>query len=148
MKALLKNNRTALILFLLIVVLVPFFTATAWTVGPVTDLTTQAELSSFDFSSGVGRVSRMLFSFYPGKLYTPEDFAANASIPSSDPNVSDRKTVSCATCRILLSLKEGTVYGINADSATYAQKLWVDGQLLSEEGQVSETREGFVPKKL
>ena len=148
MKTFVKNNRTALLLFLLILVLVPLFTATAWTVGPFTDVTAPAELTSFDFSSKAGRISRMLFSFYPGKLYTPEDFAENGSIPSADPDVSDRKTVSCATCRLLISLKEGTVYGINGDSATYAQKLWVDGKLRSEVGKVSETPEGFVPKTL
>ncbi|MCI1723341.1 MAG: sensor histidine kinase [Lachnospiraceae bacterium] len=148
MKAFYKNNRTALILFVFILVLVPLFTANAWTIGQYTDLTTQAELSSFDFSSGVGRVSRMLFSFYPGELYTPDDFAKNENIPSSDPNTPDRKTVACATCRITLHLKEGTVYAINADSATYAQKLWVDGKLLSSVGQVSKTADGFVPKTL
>jgi signal transduction histidine kinase len=38
------------------------------------------------------------------------------------------------------------VYGINGDSATYAQKIWVDGKLLSEVGTVSETADSFVPK--
>lgn len=147
MKTANAKNRTILLILLLILVLVPFFTATAWTVGHVTDLTTASELSSYDFSKGAGRISRMLFSFYPGRLYTPADFQSG-SLPSTDPHVADRKTVACATCRLVLHLKKGTVYGINADSATYAQKLWVDGQLLSDVGAVSETKTGFVPKTL
>jgi len=132
-------------LLLLIFTVVPLLSSTAWVVKDVQDVTTADELASFDFSSGLGRLQRKLFSFYPGRLYSPEELETGA-IPAGDPNAADRKTVSCATCRLVLHLKAGQVYGLNGDSATYAQKLWVDGKLLSEVGTVSETADGFVPK--
>ena len=132
-------------LLLLIFAFVPLLTSTAWVVKGVRDVTTADELAAFDFSAGVGRIRRVLFDFYPGKLYSPEELETGG-IPAADPNEADRKTVSCATCRLVLRLKAGQVYGLNGDSATYAQKLWVDGKLLSQVGTVSETADGFVPK--
>lgn len=133
------------LMLLLIFSVVPLLTSTAWVVKDVQNVSTAAELEAFDFSSQVGRIQRALFSFYPGKLYSPEELE-NGGILASDPKGADRKTVSCATCRLVLRLKAGQVYGINGDSATYAQKIWVDGKLLSQVGTVSETAEGFVPK--
>jgi signal transduction histidine kinase len=143
-----KKRRAALELaamLLLIFMLVPLLSSTAWVVKDVRDVTTADELAAFDFSADVGRIQRVLFDFYPGKLYSPEELE-RGDIPSSDPHAADRKTVSCATCRLVLHLKAGQVYGLNGDSATYAQKLWVDGKLLSQVGTVSETADGFVPK--
>ena len=142
-----KGKTHVFVLVIMILILVPLLTSTAWTIDKVTDLNTAEALASFDFSSGAGRIDRLLFDFYPKKLITPDDFKKN-TYKSSDPASKDRKTVSCATCRIALHLKKGEVYGINADSATYAQKLWVDGKLLSSVGSVSETAKGFVPKTL
>jgi len=133
----------ALLLFIFVVV--PFLTSTAWVVKSVQNVTTADELAAFDFSANIGRIQRVLFDFYPGKLYSPEELE-NGSILSSDPYEADRKTVSCATCRVVLHLKAGQVYGLNGDSATYAFKMWVNGKLLSQVGTVSETADGFVPK--
>ena len=133
------------LMMLLIFSVVPLLTSTAWVVKDVQNVSTAEELEAFDFSSQVGRIQRTLFSFYPGKLYSPEELE-NGGIRASDPMGADRKTVSCATCRLVLRLKAGQVYGINGDSATYAQKIWVDGKLLSQVGTVSETAESFVPK--
>ena len=143
-----EKRRSALglmLILLLIFVFVPLLTSTAWVVRNVQDVTTADELASADFSSGLIRIKRDLFSFYPGRLYSPEELES-ATIQASDPHAADRKTVSCATCRIVLHLKAGQVYGINGDSATYAQKIWVDGKVLSKVGTVSETADGFVPK--
>lgn len=132
-------------MLLLVFALAAALSSTAWVVRDVQDVATPGELAAFDFSTGVGRIQRVLFDFYPGKLYSPEELESG-DIRSSDPYAADRKTVSCATCRLVLHLKAGQVYGLNGDSATYAQKLWVDGKLLSRVGTVSETAEGFVPK--
>jgi len=143
-----EKRREALeltVMLLLIFAFVPLLTSTAWVVKDVQNVSTTEELAAFDFSAGVGRIQRTLFDFYPGKLYSPEELEGGGISPS-DPHAANRKTVSCATCRLVLHLKAGQVYGLNGDSATYAFKMWVDGKLLSQVGTVSETADGFVPK--
>jgi hypothetical protein len=98
------------------------------------------------FPPGIGRIQRTLCFLLSGKALFSRGAGKRRHTGRRTRNAADRKTVSCATCRLVLHLKAGQVYGINGDSATYAQKLWVDGKLLSEVGTVSETADGFVPK--
>jgi hypothetical protein len=133
------------VMLLLIFSVVPLLTSTAWVVKDVQDVSTADELAAFDFSSGRAEYSGPCSRFIPESSIRRRSWRMAASI-ASDPRAADRKTVSCATCRLVLRLKAGQVYGINGDSATYAQKLWVDGKLLSQVGTVSETADGFVPK--
>ena len=76
---------------------------------------------------------------YKGQLYESEDFAEG--IPKEgDPDAK------YATHRIVLSLKKGITYGITGQTATYAQKVYVNGELLSSVGVISTDEEKFVPK--
>lgn len=45
-----------------------------------------------------------------------------------------------------IDLEEGRVYGLYSENLTYAARVWVNGQLLIDQGHVSETAEDFVPK--
>ncbi len=44
-----------------------------------------------------------------------------------------------------ISLKPGTVYGITGNNLTYAVRVWVNGELLIEQGSVADNEEDFVP---
>ena len=46
----------------------------------------------------------------------------------------------------MLPLKKGITYGITGQTATYAQRVFVNGELLSSVGVVSTEEEEFVPK--
>lgn len=144
-----KKNWRALITFFVLLTTV-FVIFMSWGTIRVPMIDTREEQETFDFSAEMGHVSRNLFDCYPNALYTPEDFAAGVTgTPAytiDSENNGERKKLSYETERLLVNLPEGQVYTINADSATYAQKVWVDGQLLSEVGQVSDSPEGFVPK--
>ena len=45
-----------------------------------------------------------------------------------------------------IDLEEGAVYGLFSMNLTYAARVWVNGELLVDQGHVSETPENFVPK--
>ncbi len=44
-----------------------------------------------------------------------------------------------------ISLEPGTVYGITGDNLTYAVRIWVNGELLIEQGTVADNEKEFVP---
>lgn len=50
------------------------------------------------------------------------------------------------TYRIVLPLKAGITYGISGQTATYAQRVYVNGELLSAVGTVSDRADDFTPK--
>ena len=76
---------------------------------------------------------------YPGRLYDSADFAAGDVSPG-DP------AAKYQTCRITLALTPGVTYGLTGQTATYAQRVYVDGVLLDETGTVSGDATAFVPR--
>jgi len=113
-------------------------------------LKTKDDLTSFDFTKGVGKINRNLFEFYPEKLYSPEDFAAGKTgepaFTVDSENNKERQLCPYGTYRLVLSLPEGVTFAMGSDSATYAQKVWVNGTLVSEFGKVSSRKEDFIPR--
>ena len=146
-----QNGRrwTALMIFFA-VLLASFFGISALTSVSVPELTTQSEINSFDFTKNVGMLDRDLFAFYPDHLYTPSDFAAKKTVtPEFTLNSNDndkRQYYRYGTYRLTIKLPAGHVYAMSADSATYSQKVWVNGKLLSTVGKVSSSKKGFVPR--
>lgn len=67
---------------------------------------------------------------YPGRLYDSEDFLAGNTVPGDE-------EAKFETCRLLLRLKPGITYGILGQTATYAQWVYVNGELLPQVGRVS-----------
>ena len=100
---------------------------------------TPEDVENIDFSTEIALLHNNAYDWYGGKLYTPEDFAAGVPVPEK----SDSRY---GTNRLVLRLPTGKIYGISGTSASYAQKVWVNGVLLSEVGRVSDTPEGFFPK--
>ena len=89
------------------------------------------ELDGFNYTVGIARIEADCFEWYPSALYTPEDFDSGVAQSPEDIN---RQSGQHGTYRLVLDLPAGQVFGLSAYSATYAQKLWVDGALLSQEG--------------
>lgn len=102
-----------------------------------------AGLSGFDFSSGIAYIGTDCFDCYPGALYTPGDFAAGHVAKVSQANDGSAGYV---TYRLVLNLEEGTVYGLSGYSATYAQTLWIDGEIYSSVGTPGDSLENMTPK--
>ena len=122
---------------------------------PFTSLSTADDLSAFDFTSGIGKVDRGRFDFWSNALYTPDDFASGVAGEPDLPALNDgtsneaaRQECRYGTYRLVLNLPAGHTYAFSSDSATYAQKVWVNGELVSEVGTVSDDAEGFVPHTL
>jgi len=132
------------------VLLISFFSISALTVSHIPKLSTMSEAEAFDFTENVGIINRNLFDFYPDQLYTPADFAAGRTVkPEYTPESKDnyrRQYYRYGTYRLTLDLPAGYVYAISSDSATYSQKVWVNGKLLSTVGNVSSSSEDFVPR--
>jgi signal transduction histidine kinase len=101
------------------------------TSSPISEVGSTGELATFDFDSSIARVEASAFEWYPDALYTPEDFATGIS---EAPQPIDRRTEQYGTYRLVVHLPVGQVYGLSAYSATYAQELWINGELLSQVG--------------
>ncbi len=50
------------------------------------------------------------------------------------------------TNRMILKLVPGETYGLYTEQLTYASKLWIDGVLCAQLGEVSDSPDGFVPR--
>jgi signal transduction histidine kinase len=126
-------------------VLLGVFFIAAWLLyRPVPLLDTAAAVSAFDFSAQPASLSRDLFSFYPNQLYTPQDFASGNTETPVEVSRAEREKTPYATYRLTVTLLKGQIFAVSADSATYAQKVWVGSQLISEVGTVSSDAAGFV----
>ncbi|MGL5174247.1 MAG: hypothetical protein ACRC75_10365, partial [Olsenella sp.] len=141
------------IIALPLVLLATFLVLNSLLFVPTTTLRTREALESFDFSSGIGSIDRDLTDFWSGELYTPDDFASGSvgepDYPASeDATTHDESRQECrfGTYRIVLDLPAGQTFAISSDSATYAQRMWVNGELVSEVGTVSDSADGFVPR--
>ena len=77
--------------------------------------------------------------YYPGKLYTQEEFV-KGDLQAGDPDAH------YGTRRAVVRLEPGKAYGLTGMTTTYAQRVYVDGVLLSETGKVSDNAEDFVPR--
>ena len=145
-----NDRRWSALLIFFAVLLISFFGISALTVNKVPLLSTQSGINQFDFTKNVGMIDRNLFDFYPNVLYAPSDFTSHKTsepkYTSGSEDNDKRQYYRYGTYRLKVDLPKGHVYAMNADSATYAQKVWVDGRLLSAVGKVSSSKSGFVPR--
>ena len=100
---------------------------------------TQEELARIDLARDCVCLSPANAQVYPGRLYDSADFARGTAT-AGDPDAKYE------TCRVVLALKPGVTYGIAGNTATYAQRVYVNGALLNETGTVSDAAADFVPK--
>ena len=115
--------------YLLIVATMPKYTAPS----------TPEALAAADLSTEYVCLAPSNAEVYPGKLYTSADFASG----TPEPGDADAKF---ETCRVVLPLTPGVTYGITGQTATYAQRVYVNGELLHEIGRVSDRAADFTPE--
>lgn len=116
-----------------------FYLIAAATMPKYTTPSTPQELAEADLSKKFVCLAPSNAEVYPGRLYTSRDFV-NGEPEAGDPDAKYE------TCRIVLPLTAGVTYGITGQTATYAQRVYVNGELLHEIGNVRDSAAGFTPK--
>lgn len=88
------------------------------------------------------------FITFDNALYGPDELPdLSVSSAGEDPAYwSDHAFSRVRTSVLDIDLTEGEVYGLFSQNMTYAARVWVNGELLMDQGHVSETPEDFVPK--
>lgn len=102
------------------------------------------DIRQLDVANGVYEVSGQ-WEFYPGALYGPEDFAAGAVGEMAGPEASPSGWA-CGTHRLRILARPDQYYALCGFSLDYATRVYVNGTLAAEYGQVAETAEAFVPR--
>ncbi len=97
------------------------------------------EIKQADLSATLVPLGSILCDWYPEKLCQPEDFRTGHLTPSE-------KDAMYGTYRMLLPIPAGHTYGITGLTCSYAQRVYVNGVLLSEVGKVSDNPADFVPR--
>ncbi len=98
-----------------------------------------AEIKQTDLSEESVLLSKQIADWYPGQLCEPEDFLNTSSMETD----SEAKY---GTYRIVLNIPAHKNYGITGFTSDYAQRVYVNGELLSQVGEVSVDSEQFMPK--
>jgi len=107
---------------------------------------------SWQMSTETGEeISELQFVTYDNVLYSPEELKTlteeqrNAGHVGWDYSYYDKEFSRVRTNYLVLHLEPGETYGLYTEQATYAARIWVDGNLLAEKGTVSDSPEGFMP---
>jgi signal transduction histidine kinase len=120
------------------------------------------DLSEWSFEeNGPIRITGNVWEFYWDRLYTPNDFLLNAPLeepvlvtggePWNGTVVNGEKIPEdgFATYRtVLLHSKPGELYGFYIKNQDSAYRLWINGELLAENGIVAETKEDYRAQRL
>lgn len=102
------------------------------------------DIRNIDISSGVFNVANN-WDFYPGKLYTSEDFVSGAVSEKSKDNVSTSE-FSYGTHRLRILAQPNQYYSICSFSLDYACRVFVNGSQVAVFGKVADNKNDFVPK--
>lgn len=132
-----KTGRTVIAALIFFAVITSFFYLLV--VGVRSDYSpnmTMEKIEQSDLSSVLVPLGSSLCDWYPAQLYYPEDFE------KTEPESGEGKAM-YGTYRMLLPLPAGRTYGITGLSCSYAQRVYVNGVLLSEVGQVADNAEDF-----
>lgn len=102
------------------------------------------DLSVVDLSETLVQIEPLDWAYYPGILYTPEDFAmGHTKVPVYGDNTS---TEEFGTYALTVQLPQGQLYAISGHSPNLSMRLFVNGQLLGEVGSPGSTRETTIPR--
>ena len=83
------------------------------------------------------------WDYYPGKLYTSEDFASgNIDETTADGAIADNQDF--GTYRLMISAKPNQYYTICGFSVDYGTNVFVNGSLVASYGKVSDNKEEYI----
>lgn len=134
-----RNAKTAFVCVLFIIIVSLFFyLLTAGTMPKYVDIMSAEEIAATDLSKECACIGTSSGEYYKGRLYTPADFVTG---DISQGNNDDKY----ATFRIVLPLDKGVTYGMSGESATYAQRVYINGVLVNEIGTVCDNARDFIP---
>ncbi len=97
-------------------------------------------------------LSELEFVTYDNVLYSPEELHQLTEKQKADGHVGwdydyyDTEFSRVRTNQMILKLVPGETYGLYTEQLTYAAKLWIDGKLMAQLGEVSDSPEGFIPR--
>lgn len=128
---------TASILFVIIVSAF-FYLLTSGTMPKYVDIMTADEIAGVNLYKECACIGTSSGEYYVGRLYTPEDFSGGDILQGSSED-------KYATFRIVLPLDKGVTYGISGETATYAQRVYINGEIVNETGAVCDNAQGFIP---
>ena len=134
-----RSAKTAFVCVLFIIIVSLFFyLLTAGTMPKYVDIMSAEEIAATDLSKECACIGTSSGEYYKGRLYTPADFVTG---DISQGNNDDKY----ATFRIVLPLDKGVTYGMSGESATYAQRVYINGVLVNEIGTVCDNARDFIP---
>lgn len=110
------------------------------------DVTSASDVAGLDLADGVWRFEDTAFEWYPDMFYTQEDFTNGRTGPPDVVSDAKKRSIHFDTYRLVLPVEKGKVYGISAYSATYAQKVMIDGVVRSKIGNAAASEAAAVPK--
>jgi len=138
-----KSFMLTAIIYLLSIVAI-FFAISSIPQTNIVNIYNPNDISRYNLSTHIASIGTGTFDRYLHAHYTPEDFASGNITTTSD--TQDGRSA-FATYRIIIPLEEGVVYGITGYSATFAMKMWVDGELLIEVGTPADNLADMTPAR-
>lgn len=135
-----KNKAITLTVSILFVIIVSafFYLLTSGTMPKYVDIMTADEIAGVNLYKECACIGTSSGEYYVGRLYTPEDFSGGDILQGSNED-------KYATFRIVLPLDKGVTYGISGETATYAQRVYINGEIVNETGAVCDNAQGFIP---
>ncbi len=135
-----KNKAITLSAGILFIIIVSafFYLLTSGTMPKYVDIMTADEIAGVNLYKECACIGTSSGEYYVGRLYTPEDFSAgDVSQGSSE----DKYATFC----IVLPLDKGVTYGLSGETATYAQRVYINGEIVNETGAVCDNVQEFIP---
>lgn len=141
------NKRLPRIILYIAMLLSVFFALSSFTSFQPQRITPQdglADLTGMDLASDLVQIAAQEWAYYPGALYTPEDFERGSTIPPV--YGSNASTSEYGTYRLRVKLAPGQIYAISGRSPNLSQRVYIDGQLAGEVGSPGASREETTPR--
>lgn len=141
-----KRNfrKTLLYVLILLVVLTTILQFIHLGATPFTPVEGALDLSAVDLSQELVQISAAEWAYYPGQLYTPQDFFDSETIP---PVYGDNAaTEEFGTYRLVLQLPSNKIYGITGQGFNFCQRTYINGALIEEIGSPGASLEETIPR--
>jgi DNA-binding CsgD family transcriptional regulator len=112
----------------------------------ITEAHGSADAKGVDLQSNIISVVYKDWDSYPGKLYTPGDFAAVVDERPTPFDIEDYRRVEYATHRLELNIPAGDSYALLIRSSDYAMRIYINGKPEDTVGYPSDSKETNIPR--